>query len=88
MCFDCGREWHLGMTCDEAESKVLQNDPNYKLYLDYLKENCKTCPNCDTPFVKGGACFHMTCKHLWIQLETVAYHSQARVGISSVTLAS
>lgn len=53
MCFKCGRAWHSGKTCDEA------NDLDYNRWA--LNKDVKECPNCKFKIEKNQGCDHMTC---------------------------
>ena len=50
MCFACGKSWHGG-TCATGVDK------GYAAYMLLA-----TCPNCQAPVEKNGACNHMACR--------------------------
>ena len=50
MCFACGKEWHTG-TCATGI------DSNYAAYMLLA-----TCPKCQAPVEKNGACNFMSCR--------------------------
>ncbi|CAD8194272.1 unnamed protein product [Paramecium pentaurelia] len=53
ICYDCRREDHPGMTCEEALDKF------YELTLKQLV--IQRCPKCKAPIQKKEGCNHMTC---------------------------
>ncbi|PHH49372.1 E3 ubiquitin-protein ligase arih1 [Ceratocystis fimbriata CBS 114723] len=55
MCFHHRGPWHQGQTC-------AQNDARTDTATDeWLQDNTKPCPKCQTPIEKNGGCYHMTC---------------------------
>ncbi len=55
MCFDCGGQWHSGLSCEEAQDPwlrdMIRTDPtNYKL-----------CAHCRSITARTEGCMHMTC---------------------------
>ncbi|OMJ86625.1 hypothetical protein SteCoe_11841 [Stentor coeruleus] len=53
MCFDCGKGWHEGNTCDEIQEKE---------YNTWAKDkNVKECPVCKYKIEKNEGCDHMIC---------------------------
>ncbi|OMJ68911.1 hypothetical protein SteCoe_33493 [Stentor coeruleus] len=53
MCFNCGKAWHIGKTCDEVQ------DIEYNSWA--LNKDVKACPRCNFKIEKNQGCEHMTC---------------------------
>lgn len=53
MCFDCGKFWHEGKTCEQKE------DLEYKSWA--YGKNIKNCPKCRYKIEKNNGCKHITC---------------------------
>ncbi|OMJ86628.1 hypothetical protein SteCoe_11844 [Stentor coeruleus] len=53
MCFLCGKDWHLEVTCEEIEIK------KYNKWAE--GKDVKVCPFCNYKIEKNEGCNHMTC---------------------------
>jgi len=62
-CFKCKEEWHADVTCEQYQQWKMENSESEARYIDWVRNNTKTCPKCKTPIEKNGGCNHMTCKN-------------------------
>ncbi|KAK8896061.1 hypothetical protein M9Y10_013951 [Tritrichomonas musculus] len=55
-CISCNKKYHPGRTCEQADM-----DPNRIVELKMSEAVVRSCPRCNTQFVKDEGCNHMTC---------------------------
>eukprot|EP01102_Stenamoeba_stenopodia_P004390 TRINITY_DN1469_c0_g1_i3.p1 TRINITY_DN1469_c0_g1~~TRINITY_DN1469_c0_g1_i3.p1 ORF type:complete len:692 (+),score=153.77 TRINITY_DN1469_c0_g1_i3:261-2336(+) len=68
-CFSCKKEfcfhclkWHPGRECTDASFEVTtEEDRQFMLWLDNMKNNVHSCPRCNISIEKNKGCNHMQC---------------------------
>jgi NADH pyrophosphatase NudC (nudix superfamily) len=83
-------EWHARMTCamydsyEEAESNSRrEKELQHVSSQEWISNNTKCCPHCNTSTFKDGGCMHMTCsqctyEYFWCCLRSYRDKDQAR----------
>ena len=56
-CVECSQNWsaHQGVTCEHLRKSGVGKS------LDWIEQNTRNCPKCQTSIVHGGGCSHMAC---------------------------
>jgi len=61
-CFECGENYHEGITCENnTRLKIASGKGPDLRVLIWQKFNTKACPKCRCRISKNGGCNHMTC---------------------------
>jgi len=62
-CYDCGVEWHYGLTCTEKKTldKKEKKPPTEENFQKWANKHTKPCPRCKANIQKNKGCNHMTC---------------------------
>eukprot|EP01098_Paradermamoeba_levis_P006157 TRINITY_DN2558_c0_g1_i1.p1 TRINITY_DN2558_c0_g1~~TRINITY_DN2558_c0_g1_i1.p1 ORF type:complete len:460 (-),score=80.00 TRINITY_DN2558_c0_g1_i1:255-1604(-) len=62
-CFNCEREKHKPVTCEQMELwEEKARDPASKETMNWITANTKPCPKCKKHIFKDEGCNHMTCR--------------------------
>eukprot|EP01103_Thecamoeba_quadrilineata_P006230 TRINITY_DN1595_c0_g1_i4.p1 TRINITY_DN1595_c0_g1~~TRINITY_DN1595_c0_g1_i4.p1 ORF type:complete len:641 (+),score=130.04 TRINITY_DN1595_c0_g1_i4:85-2007(+) len=63
-CFDCGENWHEGLTCKQsrkAQKKEGEKEKDEKKAARWKRKNTKPCPRCGISIQKMAGCEFMQC---------------------------
>jgi ariadne-1 len=64
-CWKCGKKYHTPATCEEIETWETKSNSEDVLYIKWIQDNTKQCPNCKHPIEKNGGCAHMSCSRCY-----------------------
>lgn len=62
MCVLCDREWHTDETCEQVTARLLAQPGENAASEQFIAQNSRKCPGCQSPIEKSEGCDHMTCK--------------------------
>lgn len=61
-CRKCGKPPHIPLKCEEVVKKKREDEGRLKIEEAISRAKIRTCPKCQTSFVKSDGCNKMTCR--------------------------